>query len=115
MIVLVCGGRDYDDSRRMREVLNELHATSPITLLVHGGARGADSMAGRWAEARSIFVSSYPADWRRHGRAAGPKRNQHILETSHPDLVIAFPGGAGTDDMKRRARSARVEVREIDP
>jgi hypothetical protein len=56
----------------------------------------------------------YPADWAKHGRAASPIRNQQMLDEGRPNLVVAFPGGRGTADMVRRARSAGVEVIEVD-
>jgi hypothetical protein len=50
------------------------------------------------------------ADWNTHGRAAGPIRNQRMLDEVKPELVVAFPGGRGTADMVRRAREAGVNV-----
>jgi hypothetical protein len=44
-IVLVCGGRDYEDDRHVSDVLCAIHKACPITLLVHGGAKGADTLA----------------------------------------------------------------------
>jgi acyl-CoA synthetase (NDP forming) len=58
-------------------------------------------------------VTSFPANWKKHGKSAGPIRNQLMLDVGKPDLVIAFPGGSGTADMIRRARKAGVPVKEI--
>ena len=59
----------------------------------------------------------FPADWIRHGRAAGPIRNEQMLREGCPDLVVAFhddPGlGRGTADMVRRALAAGVPVRFV--
>lgn len=57
-----------------------------------------------------LAVEVHPADWGRYGKAAGPIRNQEMLE-SGIDLVIALPGGRGTADMVRRAEGAGVPVR----
>jgi hypothetical protein len=86
-------------------------------LVIAGGARGADTLAVQEARARKppIPVRVYPADWRRHGKAAGPIRNQQMLDEGAPDLVLAFPGGGGTADMVRRARRAGLEVVRIAP
>lgn len=110
--VLVCGGRDYDDQAAVDRVLSKL--TPPPKLLIHGGATGADALAASWAADRGIEVVVCPADWVRHGRAAGPVRNQAMLDDLCPDLVVAFPGGRGTADMVRRARAAGVPVLEVD-
>lgn len=108
--VLVCGGRDYNDRGRLFSVLDRAHGANLIECLVHGCARGADSMAETWARERGVPVERYPALWEDHGRRAGPIRNQLMLDDSKPDLVIAFPGGAGTADMVRRANAAGVPV-----
>ena len=86
-------------------------------LLLHGGARGADRAIGRAAHQLGWPVEVHPADWRRHGRAAGPIRNRELLELAvvralalaSPAapvavLVVAFPGGAGTASLVQQAR-----------
>lgn len=108
MKVLVCGGRNYLDLKRVFEVLDGLRPKH----VIHGGASGADRCANDWAIVRGVRRSIYPADWVRLGKAAGPLRNQLMLDKEKPDLVIAFPGGRGTADMVRRAREAGVKVIE---
>lgn len=115
MRVLVCGGRDYQDSRRVYAVLDKLHAEAGIDRLIEGGARGADRLAQQWAESAGVPVSTYEADWEAFGTFAGHKRNATMLEDGQPDVVVAFPGGAGTRNMMRQARKAGVEVVEIAP
>jgi hypothetical protein len=109
MRVIVCGGRDCDDGEAIYHALAELSGRPTI---VHGAARGADRLAGRVARGLCLDVEAYPADWQRHGKGAGPIRNQQMLDAG-ADLVIAFPGGRGTADMVRRARAAGVPVREV--
>lgn len=108
--VLVCGGRDYGDAARVFSVLDEFHGGSRITAVVTGAAPGADTLAERWARERRIPVERYPADWKAHGRAAGPIRNARMLDEARPDAVVAFPGGRGTADMVSRATKADVPV-----
>lgn len=113
MRILVCGGRDFDDERRVKRVLGDLQYKlefKPITI-IHGAARGADNMAARWAYDNKVNVEAYPADWNKHGKPAGIIRNKQMLDTGI-DLVIAFPGGRGTAHMKRIAAYAGVEVRD---
>jgi len=92
---------------------NEYCMPPPDLVLIHGGARGADRAADEWAVVSWVVVEEYKADWKNDGRAAGPIRNQRMLDLGKPDLVIAFPGGRGTADMVKRARKAGVEVMEI--
>jgi hypothetical protein len=77
-------------------------------------ARGADSLAVRYAEQYKCPVEKFPALWDVHGRAAGPIRNQLMLDEGKPDLVLAFPGGRGTAHMIDIAEKAGVEVHRIE-
>ena len=105
--VLICGGRDYTDKARMREILKSY--SMPVEFrIIHGGARGADTLAAELAVELGIPAKAYPADWRKHGKAAGPIRNQLMLDDGKPDIVMAFPGGKGTADMLRRANHAGI-------
>jgi YspA, cpYpsA-related SLOG family len=113
MRILVCGGRDYADARALNEALDALHREKTMTRLIHGGARGADSLAAFWAITRGIPVLLFPADWRNHGKSAGFLRNARMLREGRPDLVAAFPGGKGTAHMVKLAREAGVPVLEI--
>ena len=111
MRVIVCGGRNYDDHHVVYVALKELEpgpGREPPTI-VHGAASGADTLAGAFAAMLGFFVEPHPADWKRHAKAAGPIRNQQMLDAG-ADLVIAFPGGRGTEDMVRRATAAGVKV-----
>lgn len=114
MKILVCGGRDYSDEGAVARVLDEYErgAAEPPTL-IHGAARGADTIAAVYAECRGWPIERYPADWAKYGTAAGPIRNRQMLDQGKPDLVIAFPGGRGTADMIRRAEKAGVPVRRV--
>ena len=111
--VLVCGGRSYRDVKMVNVVLDAIDLKAPIALVMQGAATGADECARAWAARRAVACLSVPADWGRLGRAAGPLRNQRMLDDWSPSVVVAFPGGAGTADMVRRARSGRVPVLEV--
>lgn len=113
MRVLVCGGRDYGDRAAVaRELDDYLHRVSHL-VIIQGGASGADQLARDWCVQRFVSYQHFPADWRRHGKAAGPIRNAQMLADGRPDVVLAFPGGRGTADMIRQARAAGVPVREV--
>jgi len=117
MKVIVCGGRTYSDRSAVFGALDALRQRVPYgtLIIIQGGATGADALAREWATIQADRIHSYvnvPADWRRHGRAAGPLRNQEMIDNYDPQLVMAFPGGSGTADMVRRARAAGIEVIE---
>lgn len=116
LVVLVFGSRTWTDKEAIRQ---QLRALLPIKRLIHGGAFGADTLAGQLAQELGISVTAYridPAAWRRFGRAAGPMRNQAMLDVEQPDLAMGFRcagSSPGTDDMARRARQAGVHTRII--
>lgn len=112
MRVLVFGGRDFRDKNRLWTALDELHSTLPITEIINGGAPGADTLAARWAEDRLVSCTTYHAEWARHGRSAGPRRNEEMAATN-PDLGVQCPGGRGTADMRMRLDGRQIEVMEI--
>ena len=112
MKVLVCGSRVWDRPTWIGERLSLLPKSVEI---IHGGARGVDTIAGTYAEALGFKVTVYPADWQGQGRGAGIIRNGQMLDLK-PDLVIAFwdgesRGTAHTIEEARR-RGIRVEVRQ---
>ena len=113
--VLVCGGRDYDDGSQLDRVLSAAVERLGLDAIVQGGARGADTLAKEWGCHRRLQVETFYADWNGLGKAAGPVRNQKMLDEAKPDCCIAFPGGDGTADMIRRARAAGIPVHEIKP
>lgn len=138
MRILVCGGRNYGtmivDNRTVlnpKEInllcetldnvadefsehynSNDNWLPTDITIIA-GKASGADTLAADWAIRSYAKLIEFPANWKLHGRSAGPIRNRQMLEEGKPELVIAFPGGRGTANMCDLAESARVEVRRI--
>jgi YspA, cpYpsA-related SLOG family len=112
MKLLVCGGRHYADRDAVFSALDRAHAKREITLLIHGAARGADTLGEEWAKSRQIPYLGHPARWTQYDKAAGGLRNQAMLNRWAPDGVVAFPGGTGTADMKRRAEFHGITVWE---
>jgi hypothetical protein len=111
--VLVCGGRNYRDQEHVWKFLSELDAKQPIGLLIHGAATGADRLAQGWARHRLIPDREFESNWPVDGAAAGPMRNQRMIDEGKPDLVVAFPGGPGTADLLQRAKLHGVKVIEV--
>lgn len=101
--VLVCGGRNYHDWIAVESALDYLGVAETIGRIIEGGANGADELARGWAKANNVPCFTFRADWEKHGNAAVPIRNQQMLDEGMPDVVVAFPGGAGTNDMVARA------------
>jgi len=109
LALIVCGGRDYSDSRAVYAALDRIASTRGVRLIRHGGAAGADRLAASWAEFRGVEAIEYTADWERYGRRAGPMRNAVMAEAG-ADGLVAFPGGPGTADMIRQAERCGIPV-----
>lgn len=88
-----------------------------IGVIIHGGARGADRLAGQVAESLNIPTEVYQPDWNTHGRKAGILRNQEMLDEGKPDLILAFhddlENSKGTGHMVKAARQASLPVAHI--
>lgn len=113
--VLICGDRDWN---HYEVILNVLRKVPHVDCVIEGEARGADLLGYLAAAQLGIDVMPFPADWAKYGRAAGPIRNQEMIDKGRPTLVLAFHDdldhSKGTADMIARARRAGIEVRIFD-
>lgn len=123
--VVTTGGRNYFGAVAedcAHTILSLLHAAYGKRLHVHHGACsvgsrqpgstycGADGVVDDICATLGIPCTPHPAEWDRHGRAAGPRRNGEMLRETVPTLVVAFPGGSGTEDCVRQARAMEINV-----
>lgn len=114
MRVIVCGGREYTDQKAVAKSLLDvwLALDRPMMTIVQGGAPGADKCARQVAAQQGFPCETFRAEWERDGKAAGPRRNQRMVKAG-ADLLVAFPGGRGTEDMVRRAKAAGIPTRVL--
>lgn len=102
--VVVTGSRGWADTEA---IINDINRLPPGSTVIHGGARGADSIADAAARARGdLIVKRMPADWATYGRSAGIRRNAEMLDLL-PDEVLAYwdrvsPGTRNTIEAARR-------------
>ncbi|MBA3350896.1 MAG: DUF2493 domain-containing protein [Blastocatellia bacterium] len=106
MRILVSGGRDFDDEDLVWKVLGEY--VRPRDVIVHGAARGLDHFAAYVGWTLGADIEAHPADWS-HGKQGGAQRNS-LMVSLGADLVLVFPGGMGTQDLYRKAKSAGLQV-----
>lgn len=120
--LLVTGSRDWTDTHVLSEALHRHvywhRVNSEFVTVIHGGAKGADSLADVAAHQFGAHeVRKVHADWDTHGKAAGPKRNQAMLDMQ-PHHVLAFwtgnsKGTAHTiGEAKRRGIPLEVHWRQ---
>ena len=120
MRVLVCGGRDYDNREELYAVLDWIDCSwegpgtfGPITVIISGHAKRADSLAEQWAKKREVSLEIYPAAWDVYGKSAGFMRNQQMIDEGLPDLVVAFSGGKGTMNMINLSNQANIPLYNV--
>jgi hypothetical protein len=87
MIAAVIGSRGFEDYEQMKAILKD----KGLTGIVSGGAKGADTLAERYAKESGLPVETIKPEWTKYGRAAGMVRNKEIV--SKADIVFAFWDG----------------------
>lgn len=107
MKTIIAGGRDIQPRIHYIAWL-DAHVPKGTTEIVSGGAKGADTLGEWWAEKEKLDVTRFPADWKTHGRAAGPIRNKQMAE--YADYLVVFPGGGGTANMIKEAEKRGLPI-----
>ena len=106
----VTGGRDYTDEKCVASLMSKALARYGKDLVVvHGAARGLDTLVDQWCKRNKVAVEPHPALWDLHGKSAGILRNQEMV-ASGLDALLSFPGGRGTADMTQRCVNAGIPV-----
>ena len=102
MKVIVAGGRDFVAKQKHKDWLIEQLEKLKATSIVCGMAKGADTFGKIVGEELGLEILKFPADWNKHGKAAGPIRNNEMAKVA--DACILFPGGVGTADIEQKAQ-----------
>jgi YspA, cpYpsA-related SLOG family len=126
--ILITGDRDFTEYPVIFEALTKawndfgiastptpaLHQSRNI-MVIHGAAKGADTLAGKAAFMLGFGIRVYPAEWSKYGRGAGPERNKRMIKENKVDLVLAFhhnlKDSKGTKDMVTKALELGVPIR----
>ena len=122
MKILISGSREYEDYETFEKLLFDIldkeklsspdWVITPKLTIIHGECRGIDKLAQRFCIKEDHNEEPYPAQWNKYGDAAGPLRNQQMIDEGKPDLVLAFPckKSTGTYDLIRKAKEAKVKT-----
>ncbi len=115
MRLLICGSRNWSDPEPVRREI--LARRNQIEVVIHGAARGADTLTGEIATELGIPVLEFPANWKAYGKSAGPKRNTQMITEGRPDMVLAFTSDLGqshgTRNMVKQAMEAGIPTKVI--
>lgn len=113
MRILVTGSRNWPIALRgaITSALWHYAHTPPPPLVVTGHSGNVDLWAEEMAPLLGMTVESHPADWSAHGRAAGPIRNQAMVDAG-ADICLAFilDDSRGATDCAERAEAAGIDV-----
>lgn len=111
MRVIVCGSRKWHDRGRIASRLFDL---PPDSIVVQGGAQGADRIAKQEAEKLGLVVEEHRAEWGSLGKRAGLIRNT-LMASLGADLCIAFWDGrsTGTAHMMEQAKAHGIPVEVV--
>lgn len=110
--VIICGDRNSGQSFR-NIIFTEIKKLPPYSTIIQGGCRGIDLTAKGIAIELGYKVEQYDPDWGHYQKAAGPIRNEQMLD-SGADLVLAFHPdikySSGTKNMIDQAHSRGIKV-----
>ena len=112
--VVVAGGREFNNYQLLEEKLDHLLQNKlPHVQIVSGHATGADTLGEAYAKQRGLSVVTFPADWKTHGKAAGPIRNRQMAH--YADAVVVFWDGKsrGTQNMREEAQRLNLPLKTI--
>jgi ABC-type enterochelin transport system substrate-binding protein len=110
--IIIAGGRTFNDYDSLKDTLDEILTVEDFEV-VSGGARGVDALGERYAKEKGHSVKLFPADWDKHGKAAGPIRNEEMAK--YADGLVAFWDGSsrGTASMIKKAEKHNLEIKVI--
>lgn len=111
--IIVCGGVRFNDYADFKSKMDPLVSSYENVTLVSGHAKGADTLAEKYAAEKGIAIKIFPAEWTKYGKAAGPIRNRVMLDYAKEQtpVIVAFWNGEsrGTGNMIKQAQKAGVE------
>ena len=109
--VIIAGGRDFNDFRKLTEVCMHMLQNKKNVEIVSGTANGADKLGEKFAKFIGYPVKEFPANWDVLGKSAGYIRNKEMAE--YADALIAFwdKSSKGTKHMIDLANKMNLKVK----
>jgi len=115
MKVIIAGSRNLSSLYPYSFVESVIEQSGfEITEVVSGGCRGADASGERWAKANNIPVKLFPADWKKHGKAAGPIRNEEMAKYADALIAIKVNNSRGTTSMINLAEKYNLKIYTVE-
>ena len=106
--LIIAGGRDFNDYQLLQletqRFLVEQGFNPSQLIIVSGNAKGADSLGEEFAEKYNFPIATYPADWNKNGKAAGPIRNEEMANFATHAIIFWDSISRGSKNMIETAR-----------
>ena len=111
--VIVAGSRNFNNYALLEATLDKLLVRKANIVIVNGAARGADTLGEQYAAARGLKCIRMPADWDKHGKSAGYKRNEEMAKIGHAAVLFWDGVSRGTERMANLAQRYKLAIRVI--
>ena len=117
-VCLVAGSRCFDDVVLLYDKLDHFLQRQEEILIVHGGAKGADSISAQYAEYRGFETKVFLPDWEGLGKKAGYIRNKEMIDfiSKYPNkgCVVFWDGESkGTAHTIKLAKEHGIPLRVV--
>lgn len=113
MKVIIAGSRHYPPELATQLVQQAIKNSGyTITHLINGTAKGIDQAAARWAKQNNIPTINYPPNWKEHGKAAGPIRNQQMVNNADALILIWDGQSKGSKNILQQAQNKRLKIHQ---
>lgn len=112
--LLISGSRYFNNAIRFDEIVDAwVRRHGRPAVIISGEAQGVDLLAKLYARRHNIEYEPHPAKWTSYGRAAGPKRNQTMVDRCTHLLAVPIASSVGTQNTIKLARRKGVPVRVV--
>lgn len=109
MKLIIAGSRTYTNYGAVEYAMRDLR---PARIL-SGGADGVDALGEQWARRHGVPLTIYPANWERHGKAAGPIRNAEMARNADALLLLWDGQSSGSRNMLETAWRHGLKITEV--
>ncbi len=113
MKLIVAGSRGFTNKLRVFKALDKLYSKRIDIEIVSGLAKGPDTFAKEWAIFNNVPLHEFPADWNRHGKSAGYKRNEEMAKFGDAAAIFWDGKSQGSMHMINLARKYGLKVAVI--
>lgn len=113
MRCIIAGGRDIANVSVIFGAIATSGFAHEITEVVSASVPGVDEIGFMWArQMADVPVKEFPADWKKHGKAAGPIRNQQMAEYADALILVWDGKSKGSANMLMHAKNHGLRIYE---